>query len=164
MVLSGGMIMSKIFMVYASQTGNTEIITDILEEQLNKQGHEVVVKSFDFDDIPMDALVDYDAVLIGTYTWDDGELPYEVEDFYIEMEDIDLTGHIIGVYGSADSFYDTYGGAIELVWDHAKHLGATLVDEPLKIDLEPNREDEARLAAFARLVSEKIAEKKGTVA
>src|SRR5690625_3531421 len=104
MELSGGMIMSKIFMVYASQTGNTEIITDILEEQLNKQGHEVVVKSFDFDDIPMDALVDYDAVLIGTYTWDDGELPYEVEDFYNEMEDIDLTGHIIGVYGSADSF------------------------------------------------------------
>src|SRR5699024_5262725 len=106
----------------------------------------------------------YDAVLIGTYTWDDGELPYEVEDFYIEMEDIDITGHIIGVYGSADSFYDTYGGAIELASDHAKHLGATLVDEPLNIDLEPNREDEARLAAFARLVSEKIAEKKGTVA
>src|SRR5699024_11712664 len=94
----------------------------------------------------------------------DGELSYEVVDFYIEMEDIDLTGHIIVVYGSADSFYDTYGGAIELVWDHAKHLGATLVDEPLKIDLVPNREDEARLAAFARLVSEKIAEKKGTVA
>src|SRR5699024_6839910 len=120
--------------------------------------------TFDFDDIPMDALVDYDAVLIGTYTWDDGELPYEVEDFYSEMEDIDLTGHIIGVYGSADSFYDTYGGAIEHVSGHAKHLGATLVDEPLKIDLEPNREDEARHAAFARLVSEKIAEKKGTVA
>lgn len=156
--------MSKIFMVYASQSGNTEIITDILEEQLNRQGHEVVVKSFDFDDIPMDALVDYDAVLVGTYTWDDGELPYEVEDFYIEMEDIDLTDQVIGVYGSADSFYDTYGGAIELVWDHAKHLGATLVDEPLKIDLEPNRQDEDRLAAYARLVSEKIAEKNGTVA
>src|SRR5699024_1711054 len=143
---------------------NTEIITDILEEQLNKQGHEVVVKSFDFDDIPMDALVDYDAVQIGTYTWDDGELQYEGEDFYIEMEDIDITAHKVGVYVSADCCYGTYGGAIELVWDHAKHLGATLVDEPLKIDLEPNREDEARLAAFARLVSEKIAEKKGTVA
>src|SRR5699024_6115192 len=99
-----------------------------------------------------------------TYTWDDGELPYEVEDFYIEMEDIDLTGHIIGVYGSADSFYDTYRGAIELDWDHANHLGATLGDEPLKIDVEPNREDEARLATYARFVCEKIEEKKGTVA
>src|SRR5699024_6546442 len=112
----------------------------------------------------MDALVDYDAVLIGTYTCDDGEMPYEVEDFYIEMEDMDLSGDIICVYGYAVFFYYLYGGAIELVWDHAKHLGVTLVDEPLKIDLEPNREDEARLAAFARLVSEKIAEKKGTVA
>src|SRR5699024_12466609 len=99
MELSGGMIMSKIFMVYASQTGNTEIITGFLEEQLNKQGHEVVVKSFDFDDIPMDALFDYDAVLIGIYTWDDAELSYEVEDFYIEMEDFDITGYIIGFYG-----------------------------------------------------------------
>jgi len=156
--------MSKIFMVYASQTGNTEMVTDILEEQLIRQGHEVVVKSFDFDDIPMEALADYDAVLVGTYTWDDGELPYEVEDFYIEMEDIDITNHIFGVYGSADSFYDTYGGAIELVWDHAKHLGATLVDEPLKIDLEPNRQDEDRLEAFAKQVTKKIVEKHGFVA
>lgn len=156
--------MSKIFMVYASQTGNTEQVTDILEEQLNALGHEVVVKSFDFDDIPVETLGEYDAVLVGTYTWDDGELPYEVEDFYIEMEDIDMSEHIVGVYGSADSFYDTYGGAIELVWDHAKHLGATLVGEPLKIDLEPNREDGARLAEFAKLVTDKIAKKNDTVA
>ena len=156
--------MGKILLAYASETGNTEMVTDILEEQLQQIGHEVVVKSFDFDEIPMDSLDQYDALLIGTHTWDDGELPYEVEDFYIDMESIDMTKHIVGVYGSADSFYDTYGGAIELVWDQAKYLGATVVGEPLKIDLEPNREDEARLLEFAKLITEAVKNKHHTVA
>src|SRR5690625_114157 len=106
--------MGKILMVYASLSGNTEIVTDIIEGNLQQLGHEVVVKSFDFDVIEMDELADYDAVLVGTYTWDDGELPYEAEDFYIDLEGANLTGQIFGVYGSADSFYDTYGLAIQL--------------------------------------------------
>lgn len=156
--------MGKILMVYASQTGNTEQVTDILEEQLTDLGHDVLVKSFDFDVIDIDTLDIYDAILVGTYTWDDGELPYEVEDFYIDMEEVDMSKYIIGVYGSADSFYDTYGGAVDLVWDHAKHLGATVIEEPLKIDLEPNREDKQRCAVFAKIVSDTIRAKKCTVA
>ena len=145
--------MGKILMAYASQTGNTEIITDNIEHHLNDLGHDVVIKSFDFDLIDMDSLDEYDAILVGTYTWDDGELPYEVEDFYIDLEDIDITGLIFGVYGSADSFYDTYGLAIDLVADRAQNHGATVIEERLKIDLDPDREDEERCARFAKTIS-----------
>src|SRR5690625_2899756 len=148
--------MGKILMIYASQTGNTEMITDIIAYNLTGLGHEVIIKSFDFDAIDMNSLQDYDAVLVGTYTWDDGEMPYEVEDYYIDLEDADITGLLFGVYGSADSFYDTYGLAIDLVATRAKNLGANVVDERLKIDLDPDKEDEARCATFAKTVSEMI--------
>lgn len=151
--------MGKILMVYASQSGNTEQITDIIAHYLQSGGHDVEVKSFDFDDIDVDGLQEYDAVLIGTYTWDDGEMPYEVEDFYIDLKDADLTGIITGVYGSADSFYDTFGGAIDLVWNYFTHLGATVIEEKLKIDLTPDAEDEKRCVVFAQEVSTVISGK-----
>src|SRR5699024_4916611 len=123
---------------------------------------DVTLKQFDFDDISIDDMEYYDALLIGTYSWDDGELPFEIEDFYDDMEHADMTNQIVGVYGSGDSFYETYGGAIKLIWNLANDLGATLVDDPLIIDLEPNSEDEARLSVFAKHVTEKIKVKNKT--
>lgn len=156
--------MGKILMIYASQSGNTEMITDIIAHHLQNLSHEVLIKSFDFDAIDVDTLTDYDAILVGTYTWDDGELPYEVEDFYIDLEDADIKGVLFGVYGSADSFYDTYGLAIDLVAVRAQNLGANVIPERLKIDLTPDRKDEERCAEFARTVSEMIGIEKKTSA
>ncbi|HLQ96941.1 MAG TPA: flavodoxin domain-containing protein [Pseudogracilibacillus sp.] len=156
--------MGKILMTYASQTGNTEVITDIIAHYLEELKHEVTVKSFDFDMIDVDAINEYDALLVGTYTWDDGELPYEVEDFYIDIEELNLDKLIAAAYGSADSFYDTYGGAIELVHDHLKYLGAKVIGEPFKIDLEPSAKDEERCRILAINISEAIHRKNQTVA
>lgn len=152
--------MGKILMIYASQSGNTEMITDIIAHHLQTLQHEVILKSFDFDAIDVDTLSDYNAVLVGTYTWDDGELPYEVEDFYIDLEEADIKGLLFGVYGSADSFYDTYGLAIDLVAIRAQNLGANVIPERLKIDLTPDKKDEKRCTDFARTVSEMIGYKK----
>lgn len=148
--------MAKIYMIYASQTGCTEQITDILEDYLKQLGHDVLVRSFDFDVIDVAEIEAYDAVVIGTYTWDDGELPYEVEDFYIDIEDYDMKDYVAAVYGSADSFYDTYGGAIDLVYNHVKSLGATMVDDAFKVDLDPDAEDEKRLMTYAVNISKAI--------
>lgn len=149
--------MGKILMMYASQTGNTEQITDIIAHYFQALNHEVTIKSFDFDVIDVDILENYDALLVGTYTWDDGELPYEVEDFYIDIENKDMSGIIAATYGSADSFYDTFGGAIDLVHEHLLVLGAKMIDESLKIDLEPSKKDEVRCKDLATNVSNAIA-------
>lgn len=156
METNGGKSMANVLMVYASQTGNTEMLTDMIEHALQQLGHRVEIKSFDFDVIGIDSLTDYDAVLVGTYTWDDGELPYEVEDFYIDLEDADLTDQLFGVYGSADSFYDTYGLAIELIGDRLRNLGATMIPERLIVDLTPRKADEERCIKYAELVADKI--------
>lgn len=156
--------MGKVLMVYASLSGNTEIITDIIAEHLTEIGHQVVVKSFDFDVIDMTTLHEYDAVLVGTYTWDDGELPYESEDFYIDVETVDISDIIFGVYGSADSFYDTYGLAIDLMADRIKNQGGNLLAERLKIDLEPNNSDMPLIEEFVNRISRMIETKNGRIA
>src|SRR5690625_2626415 len=107
--------MGNILMLYASTTGNTELMAEAIVAYFENKQHQVVTKTFDFDPIDVDELLDYDAVLVGSHTWDDGDLPYEVEDFYEELDGVDITGQIAGVFGSADSFYDNYGGAVGVV-------------------------------------------------
>lgn len=138
-------------MLYASGTGNTELMAEAMVAHLENNQHEVVTKTFDFDPIGVEELLRYDAVLIGTHTWDDGDLPYEVEDFYEELEDVDITGRVFGVFGSADSFYDTYGGAVDLMADQLNNLGAA-PPKQLKVDLEPDREDIVRCEQFVDAV------------
>ncbi len=38
------------------------------------------------DDMEAVELENYDGILFGTYTWGDGDLPYELEDFYDDMD------------------------------------------------------------------------------
>lgn len=152
--------MGNILMLYASTTGNTELMAEAIVEYLENKQHQVVTKTFDFDPIDVEELLDYDAVLVGTHTWDDGDLPYEVEDFYEELDDVDITGQIVGVFGSADSFYDTYGGAIDLMGDCLENKGATMVPNRLKVDLVPDKKDIVACQEFAQQVCVMIAEKK----
>src|SRR5699024_4088725 len=79
-----GCVMGKVLMLYASMTGNTEAMADIIGEAVEKHGHHVVTKTFEMDPVDVAELADYDGLLIGTYSEDDGELPFEVEDFYEE--------------------------------------------------------------------------------
>jgi flavodoxin I len=151
-----GLSMSKILMLYASATGNTELMAEVMVDYLEDRNDQVVIKTFDFDPIDVEEMLDYDAILIGTHTWDDGGLPYEVEDFYEQLESVDVTGKVIGVFGSADSFYDTYGGAVDLFYDHLENLGAVLVPQRLKVDLEPDREDIERCVKFVGMLCEMI--------
>jgi len=149
-------MMKPILIIYASSTGNTEFITNMLTDYFMQVGHHVDVKSFDFDIIDMEQLRTYSAIVVGTYTWDDGELPYEVEDFYIDLELAPIKGMPFAVYGSADSCYDTYGGAIDLVAERAETFGADVLENRLKIDLLPNKEDEVRCQQFVREIVKKI--------
>lgn len=142
--------MSNILILYASTTGNTEMLADVMVDTFEANGYNVVMKTFDFDWIDAEELLDYDGVLVGTHTWDDGSLPYEVEDFYDDLEDVDLTNKACAVFGSADSFYPTYGGAVDLVADRLTELGADVYPERLKIDMYPDKKDIQACQTFAK--------------
>jgi len=151
--------MYKILMIYASQTGNTELMAEAMAAFLEKNNIDVTIKTFDFDPIDVEELPAYDGVLIGTHTWDDGDLPYEVEDFYEELEEVNIENHLFAVFGSCDSFYDTYGGAIDLMGERLEELGAKVVTPWLKVDLEPGKDDIIACESLAEQIMLHIGEK-----
>lgn len=100
----------KVIVVFASMTGNTEDMADAVAEGIRGEGAEVVLKNV--LDANASELADYDAFVLGAYTWGDGELPDEFLDFYEELDDLDLSGKQAAVFGSADSSYPEFGKAV----------------------------------------------------
>src|SRR5699024_4811063 len=144
-----GCVMGKVLMLYASMTGNTEAMADIIGEAVEKHGHHVVTKTFEMDPVDVAELADYDGLLVCTYSEDDGELPFEVEDFYEELDDVEINGMAAGVFGSGDSIYVTFGGGANTMGDRLEAKQASLVPERLIVDLEPDDEDATRCWKFA---------------
>ncbi|TMN21481.1 flavodoxin [Lentibacillus cibarius] len=132
--------MANVLVLYASLTGSTEIMAETMTEHLTAQGHDVTYKSFDLDPIEAKRLEEFDVILFGSYSWDD-DIPFEVEDFYEDMEEVDLTGKAVGVFGSCDSYYDIYGPALDTLASRATEQNATVYEEKLKFELEPDDEN-----------------------
>jgi len=148
--------MAKVLMLYISTTGNTEIMAETIAGYLEYKNHDVEIKTFDFDPIDVEEILNYDLVLIGTHSNDDGEIPFEAEDFYDELDDVDLEGRLFGVFGSGDTAYDEFCLSIDLMADKLEFQGAKLVPERLKVDLTPTDEDLKRCDAFAEAALQMI--------
>lgn len=134
--------------VYASLTGNTEDIVNILAEKLEELDVQVTLKEC-YDAEP-DEFTDYDLCVVGTYTYGvDGELPDEIYDFHEKLADIDLTGKIFGVVGSGEEYYVTFCKAVDDFDKQFELAHAVRGAEPVKIEESPNDRDAEAIGKFA---------------
>ncbi|SJZ48382.1 flavodoxin, short chain [Pilibacter termitis] len=146
------MTLAKI--VYASMTGNTEEIADIVAEAFENLDLEVeidecsAVEASDFENA--------DICVVATYTYGDGELPDEIVDFYEDLADVDLTGKIYGVCGSGDTFYDEFCKSVDDFDAQFAKTGATKGTEVVKVDLAAEDDDIVKLEEFAKNLAEKV--------
>ncbi|MCD8500448.1 MAG: flavodoxin [Bacillaceae bacterium] len=132
--------MSKILMAYASMSGNTEEILDLLKVSIEPFKHEIDV--MEIEEIDVKDVLDYDAILIGAYTWGDGDLPYEAEDFYEELLTVDLTGKKAAVFGSGDTVYPKFCAAVDLFEARLKECNAQIIQDGLKVEFTPDTQSE----------------------
>lgn len=146
------MALAKI--IYASMTGNTEEIADIVGQKLEELGHDVevdectTVDASDFEDA--------DLAIVATYTYGDADLPDEIVDLYEDLADLDLSGKIYGVVGSGDTFYDYFCKAVDDFEEQFAQTGAEKGAESVKVDLAAEDEDIEKLEAFAETLSAKL--------
>lgn len=140
------MTLAKI--VYASMTGNTEGISEILENQFSSM--DVEVERVEADDADEDFFDDADICVVATYTYNDGELPFDFEDFMEELPEQELDGKVYGVVGSGDSeLYPDYFCAAADEFDEAfAETGAKKGHDVVKIENDADEEDEAKLKEF----------------
>ena len=146
--------MALVKIVYASMTGNTEEIADIVGNKFEELGHTVdidectTVDAADFEDA--------DVAIIATYTYGDGDLPDEIVDFYEDLADVDLEGKIFGVVGSGDTFYDYFCKSVDEFENQFALTGAIKGADSIKVDLAAEDEDIEKLEAFAETIANKI--------
>lgn len=141
--------MTVVKIVFSSATGNTEGIAEILETEFVTLDADVEVIDAD-DDVDEDVFEEADVCVIATYTDGDGEIPFNLQDFYDTLPEIDLTGKVFGVVGSGDSelYPDAFCQAAIDFEAAFEQTGAKKGSDTLKIENNAEDEDVAALKAF----------------
>ncbi|AOM84598.1 flavodoxin [Salisediminibacterium beveridgei] len=131
--------MKEVALVYATMSGNTEFAADFIEEGLLKKG--VSVKKTDVLDADSDDILSYENIAIGVYTWGDGDVPDDALDFYEDMEETDLSGKQFLLFGTGDTAYADFCGAVDRFEEMINEQGGTVVIAPLKIEESPEGQE-----------------------
>lgn len=144
----------SVIIVYASMTGNTEEMAEIIAEGVREAGIEPEVKNV--LDASANELEDYNGVILGAYTWGDGDLPDEFLDYFDEMDDVELDGKKSAVFGSGDTSYDIFCGAVDHLLAKLQDRGAVNVLEAKRIEMGPSEQEKAELRAFGKAFAEQV--------
>ena len=127
----------RIKLIYGSDTGNTELVTEDLIKLLDNVDVTTVA-----DLTPEDW--DHDKFILGIPTWYDGELQSDWEDYFEEFKTIDFTDKTIAIFGLGDQlgydewFCDGIGILGEVITQNGgKVIGFTKKDETYDFDTIP---------------------------
>ncbi len=141
----------KVGIVYTSITGNTEEAIRIVQSYIEKYTN--LYTLFPVDYFPYHDLDSFDVVIIGTYTWGNGDIPHEMLGVYRAFENSRNKDIVTGVVGTGDQFYPNFCGAVDrfrdMLYVHS-NLAATL-----KIELMPQHIDESRFERFVESVMQR---------
>lgn len=130
--------MANILIIFGSTTGNTESVAQKIGKHLNGAGHTVAVKNV-VDTNVEDLGAGHDLIVFGVSTWGDDEIEMQEDfaEFFPNFDNLDLKSRKIALFGCGDSSYTFFCGAVDLLEDKIDELGGVLVQEPLKIDGDP---------------------------
>ena len=133
--------MAKAIIVYGSETGNTESVAEVIAAAVEDANFKITLK--EVTQASVDELSGYDLILLGSSTWGDEEkeLQADMVDFYDDLEGADLSGKSAAAFGCGDSDYTHFCGAVDLLEERLEQIGATLLDESLRIDGDPDDDD-----------------------
>lgn len=146
------MMANKIAIVYSSSTGNTQELVSMIYMFIKK--HPVDVVLYRIEDFPLTQLKRYDAIIIGTYTWGNGEIPQNMKALYNQFELQVVKNVVTGVVGTGDSFYPEFCGAVDKFRDML-HVQTDLA-VTLKVELTPQLQDIQRCLKFVDKLLQRV--------
>ncbi|MFS0690140.1 flavodoxin [Sporosarcina sp. 179-K 8C2 HS] len=135
--------MVSFLIAYASWSGNTEEVAEIVEETLLSEGMDVTMHRIGTGPLPNPREVD--AMILGSFTWDKGATPDEVKDF---VADIGFKPRNVYVFGTGDT---QFGG--DELFCHAAVKLARFYDsevEPLTIEQSPRGTQEQKVIEWSK--------------
>lgn len=146
----------KVLILYTSMsaTKNTLEIARNIREVLLAEKFEVEIHHIiGFD---LSKIHEYDVLIIGTYTWGNGEIPSEMIQLYEYIEHKNILGMVTGIFGSGDTFYPRFCGAVDVFkYNLAAHSNLAVT---LKVETFPQEEDIKKMPKFASLIKQRVLE------
>ena len=124
----------RIKLIYGSDTGNTELVTEDISKLLNEIEVTTVADLTSED-------WDHDKFILGIPTWYDGELQSDWEDYFEEFKTIDFTNKTVAIFGLGDQlgyeewFCDGIGILAEVIIENGgKVIGYTEKDDSYEFE------------------------------
>lgn len=117
--------MASVGIFFGSDTGNTEAVAQMIQNELGNQ----LVEVKDIANSTKEEIAEYSLLLFGIPTWYYGEAQCDWDDFFPELEDIDFTDKLVAIFGCGDQedyaeyFLDAMGQLGEIV----ENKGAIIV-------------------------------------
>lgn len=137
--------------VYASATGHTERLAEMVEQALTERG--LAPERFRSGQFDLSQLSRYDIVLVGSYTWANGEIPKQLHGLFKAFETLG-SAPVTAVFGTGDRCFANYCGAVDQFRDML--YARTALAATLKVEQMPSEEDRVRCRQFAKSVAAKF--------
>ncbi len=114
---------TKLF--YGSTNGNTERVAELIKEELG----DIIEEVTNIADASPEDLQSADKIILGTSTWQNGELQEDWEDFFPELDNVDFSGKTVALFGLGDSYgyAGEFANAIRTIHDKVKDKGAKII-------------------------------------
>lgn len=145
---------SAIQIIYASQSGRNQAIDGHLQAQLASKVQTVVTEISQADAF---ALSESDAIILVTYTYHDGDLPDEAQDFFEDLKEVDLARTKFAVLGSSSKTHIHFGRAVDYLTMQLNSSNGEQVADSVKIDQDPDDADWQRVDQLAQRVLTSLA-------
>lgn len=128
-------------LIYTSITGNTKAVMEMISDALTQSDIKpqlIHVRDLDFETLP-----GYDYLIVGTYTFGNGDIPREMMPLYHYLSQTDLRHVRSAIVGTGDRFYPYFCGAIDRFVEPMQQQ--TDLRVTLKVELYPEQKDRDKL-------------------
>lgn len=117
--------MKKTAIIYSFNTIKTEKAAKMIAEHFGENEIEPV----NAEDITAEKFLGYDNLILGVPTWFDGELPNYWDEFVPEIEDMDLKGKKIAIFGNGNQigYSENFVDGIGIMANLLSQRGATII-------------------------------------
>jgi len=126
----------NILIIYQTQNGTTQYVTEVIQKQLQDAGHQVSLHSVKMQGFELN-MKDYDLILFGAPTYEDGKLENSMRVF-VAKNSPDFSQKKVAVFGLGNKFYPQFCISADILAEWVRKNKGTLLVEPLKIDGFPD--------------------------
>jgi len=117
--------MAKIGLFYSFNTTKTLVAAGKIAAELGED----IVSSVNVEEVDEEEFMSYDKMILGVPTWFDGELPNYWDEFVPAMEEMDLSGKTIAIFGNGDQkgYPENFADALGIMANLVEKLGGRLI-------------------------------------